>query len=269
MIKHQLLLIILTACSAVSFSQEDNWDVYMAQYEKGAGSTLVNLTLKENAPIKQFPFLLQVGVELIACTKEGLPSKEEFDLLYEVSDRMKAITDSLSANKAAGTFSYQCKRTDYFYIADTANLRKVMEAAFKSKFPDYVYFIKIQPDPKWEAYLDFLYPNDETYEYMLNEKVILGLQKAGDGLSKPRQVDHWLYFKTDADREKFIQFAAKENYKIEKKDFIKDSKLQYQLQISRTDPVDVYSISKITIGLRKKAKEMNGDYDGWETFVVK
>jgi hypothetical protein len=50
---------------------------------------------------------------------------------------------------------------------------------------------------------------------------------------------------------------------------VKDSELKYQLQISRTDSVETSYISKITIELRKKAKELNGEYDGWETFVVK
>lgn len=29
------------------------------------------------------------------------------------------------------------------------------------------------------------------------------------------------------------------------------------------------SISALTLRLRKKAKELHGDYDGWETFVIK
>jgi hypothetical protein len=104
---------------------------------------------------------------------------------------------------------------------------------------------------------------------MSNQKVVLNLTKEGDDLSKPRQVDHWLYFSSEADRDKFITYAAKEKYKIESKDNNKDSKLKYQLRISRVDNVDLDSISKITIGLRRKAKELNGEYDGWETFVVK
>lgn len=264
-----ILLLSLLIHSLSSFSQEENWDVYMAHYEKGAGSTLVNMSLKESAPIKQFPFLLSTGVQLIKCTDEGLPAKKEFDVLYQISDKIKSVIDAATKNKPAGTFSYQCERTDYYYLTDTIGLQKLLEAAYQTAFPQYKFSIKIRKDEQWEAYLTFLYPNDDSFEYMSNEKVILKLSEQGDLLIKPRHVDHWLYFKNEADRDKFISYALNEKFKIEKTQLAKDSKLKYQLQISRTDKVDIDSISKTTIALRKKAIELNGEYDGWETFVVK
>jgi hypothetical protein len=130
-------------------------------------------------------------------------------------------------------------------------------------------YITLKNDVGWEAYLTFLYPNEETYDFMTNEKVILHLTKEGDDLSEPRQVDHWLYFQSEVDRDKFISYALKEKYKIESKKIVPNTKLKYQLQISRIDNVGINSISKITLELRKKAKDLNGEYDGWETFVIK
>ncbi len=251
------------------FSQEENWDVYMAQYEKGAGSTIIDMSLKGLAPMKQFPFLLATGVKLIKCSPDGLPVKDEFEMLYQISDRMKLLIDSLTKNKPAGTFSYQCERTDYYYLSDTTGVRKILESAYQTAFPQYKYSVKIKNDEQWDAYLSFLYPNEETFEYMSNQKVIQNLTKEGDDLSKPRQTDHWLYFKTEADRDIFIRYAVKEKFKVESKKLIKDTALKYQLQISRTDKIDIESISAVTIALRKKAKELQGTYDGWETFVVK
>lgn len=267
--KQYLILLALLIKSLFSFSQEDNWDVYMAQYEKGVGSTVLNMSLKNYAPIKEFPYLLKTGVKLINCSVEGLPTKEEFDVLHAISDNVKSVIDSNLKNKPAGTFSYQCERMDYYYLNDTNRIRKLLESTYQKSFPDYKYSITIRSDSSWEAYLAFLYPNEETYEYMTNEKVILNLTKEGDDLSKPRQVDHWLYFKSEADRDNFIPFAVLEKYKVESKEFLKDSKLKYKLQISRMDNVDIGSISKITMELRKKAKQLNGVYDGWETFVVR
>lgn len=33
--KQQLLLLAFVACTTVSVARDDNWDVYMVQYEKG------------------------------------------------------------------------------------------------------------------------------------------------------------------------------------------------------------------------------------------
>lgn len=251
------------------FSQEENWDVYLAQYQKGVGSTLINMSLKGSAPMKEFIYLLKIGVNVIDCTSEGLPSKGEFKMLYKISDKIKFIVDSISKNKAAGTFSYQCERTDYYYLTDTTGMLEFIESAFFANFPGYKHTITIRKDQNWEAYLTFLYPNLESYEYMTNEKVVLNLTKEGDDLTMPRQVDHWVYFKTEVDRNAFISFALNEKFKVESKNFLKDGHLKYQLQISRTDNVDMKSITAITMQLRKKAKELNGEYDGWETFVMK
>jgi hypothetical protein len=252
-----------------ALSQEDHWEAYLARYEKGVGSTLVNMSLKEDASIKEYPYLLKAGVKLLNCSVEGLPLKKEFDVLYAISDKIKSKIDSSKKNKQAGTFSYQCARNDYYYISDTDHIRSALETVFKTYFPNYEYTIDIKADPGWDAYLTFLYPNEETMEYIENEKVIMHLTKEGDDLSKSRPVDHWLYFKTQADRESFLKYALQEKYKIESKEYIEKRPLHYQLHLSRTDKVDIVSISSITIKLRRKAKELNGAYDGWETFVIK
>ena len=41
------------------------------------------------------------------------------------------------------------------------------------------------------------------------------------------------------------------------------------VQIYRSDKPDLYSINPVTIGLLQKAKELDGNYDGWETTVEK
>ena len=256
--------------SLFSFAQEDQWDVYLAQYEKGVGSTLINMSLKGTAPMKECPFLLKTGVKAINCPPDGLIHQgDELQVIYAISDKMKSIIDFTGKNRQAGTFSYQCARTDYYYVNDTDNIRKLLTAAYKKYFPKYEYTIEIKEDRNWDAYLQFLYPNDETKESMENSKVILGLTNAGDNLTKPRQVDHWLYFKKAADRNSFITYATREKFKIESTGSVQASALPFKLQISRIDMVDLPSITAITQQLRKKAKELNGDYDGWETFVIK
>ena len=266
-----ILLSTFILFSARLFAQndQDHWEPYMARYENGVGSTLVNMSLKDQAPLPQYPFLLKAGVKVNHCSTDGLPQDDEWDQLYNISDKIKAAVDAHGSFKSPGVFTYQCWRTDYYYIKDTADVRQALTAAFKKYLPDHEFKIEIRPDPKWDAYLTFLYPNEETMEYIENQKVLMGLTKAGDKLIKPRQVDHWLYFNTEADRTRFVSYALEQHYKIEGKEYSQKSNLHFQLHLSRTDKVDIASISAITLELRRKAKECNGDYDGWETFVIK
>lgn len=265
----RIILILLVLLPGASMAQKEQWDVYMAQYEKGPGSTMLNMALRETAPLKQFPFLLKTGVKFKKCTGDGLPESEEFDNLYKVSDEVQLVVNKMVKAELAGTFTYQCERLDYYYASDTVGLRSELMKMYAAKFPLYEPYVSIKTDAAWDAYLSFLYPNEEIKEYMSNTKVVMNLSNAGDKLEKPRQVDHWIYFANEADRKCFIAYCERNKYKIESAEKVEKYKLPFQLQISRTDKVDVGSISAITLELRKEATKCKGDYDGWETFVIK
>lgn len=132
------------------FPQEGNWGVYMAQYEQGPGSTLINMGLKDKAPMKQFPFLLEAGVKMLDCSKEGLPSDNELNALHAISDTVKSAITATLQSLEVGTFSYQCHRTDYYYVGDTLGIRKRLGAVFQKYFPQYEYSIMVKPDSDWK-----------------------------------------------------------------------------------------------------------------------
>jgi hypothetical protein len=262
--------LLLFFISLSSFSQsEGNWDVYMARYEKGPGSTVLDMALKNEAPNKSYPFLLKTGVKYKQCTSDGMPTEDEFPNLYAISDSAHFIIDDLVESKMAGSFTYQCERMDYYYVSDTTGLRKKLVAMYKKRFPSYTYTVSMKLDRKWEAYTTFLYPNEETMQFMQNLKVVTKLQDAGDKLDQPRLVDYLLYFPTDKDRKAFIEFAEKNNFKVEATDSMKEARLQYQLHLTRVDKVDVNSITAVTYQLVKDVARYNGEFDGWESIVVK
>jgi hypothetical protein len=251
-------------------AQEEQWDVYLAKYDKGAGSTMLNMGLKKIAPVKDLPFVLIAGVTFRECEADGFPGKRELIRLYIISDSIKAHVDSVAPkNRLAGTFTYQCERLDYYYIADTNRLRLELVSLIARQFPGYVPYINIKPDPGWEGYLHFLYPNEMIRAHMENQKLVMKLTDAGDKLDKPRKTDHWLYFKTRTDRDCFIRYALVKKFKIEKKDTVTNNIRPFQLQISRIDKVDIQSINALTQELKSQAELCKGEYDGWETFVVK
>lgn len=269
MTRRLLLNLFFLVLPSFIFSQQDEWDVYMAQYEKGLGSTVLNMSLKQTAPKKEFPFVLVTGVTFKDCDAEGLPGKKQFPELYKISDSVNACLERNCQMVFAGTFTYQCERLDYYYIKDSSTIRKELFKMYNAHFKNYTPYINIKADSQWEAYLSFLYPNEEAFETMQNQKVVLNLVKEGDKLEKERKVDHWLYFSTENDRNCFITYATANKYKIENKELLKNSVRPYKLQISKTGKVDLQSITAITIELNRQAKKCHGNYDGWETMVIK
>ena len=267
------LIALLISCSTKSqdkpISKNGNWDVYLAMYEKGPGSTSLNMDLVKSAPHKDLPFILITGITFTNCTKDGFPNKNEFDNLYKISDNVQKVISDLTKMEIVGNFTYQCERLDYIYVKDTTQVRTKLTDLYKSQFRNYKYYINIKNDENWDAYLKFLYPNEETQEFMKNQKVIDKLVAGGDKLIKSRQVDHWIYFSNINHRDAFETMIVKEGFKIESKEKLDKLDVPYKLHISRIDKVDAESINKETLDLKHKAKLMNGDYDGWETFIVK
>ncbi len=261
--------ISLNADAQTDTMPPENWDVYLAQYEKSAGSVMLNMALKEIAPVNKYPYAVITGVTFKDCPSDGFPSKREFNNLYKISDSVKSVIEKSSEHIIAGSFTYQCERLDYYYVNDTTWVRQRLLNMYKTRFPNYVSYINIKADKNWTAYLDFLYPNEETLDYMGNEKILISLKKAGDKLEKARPVDHWAYFKTEVDRNCFIIYAAKNNFSITSKETSDVTGYPFKLTFSRTDKVDLSSISTITFELKKQTAKCNGSYDGWETILVK
>ena len=219
--------------------------------------------------LRDLPYVLITGVTFTNCTDDGFPDKNEFDNLYKVSDDVQELIAKLTKMELAGTFTYQCERLDYIYVNDTVKIRAKLAELYHSKFGNYKHSINIKRDDNWDAYVKFLYPNEDMQEHMSNQKVIEQLLAAGDNLTKARQVVHWIYFSNVNDRDLYEKSIVSSGFEIEGKEKIDNSDKPYVLQISRTDKVDPESINKVTIDLKRKAKQMNGDYDGWETSIVK
>jgi hypothetical protein len=263
-----LLMFFFSNTSAQEVKEE--WDTYMASYKRGAGSVLLNMSLKEKAPVKNYNYLVITGVKVKDCSPEGFPTQQEFQTLYKISDGVNELIEKKKLRILAGTFTHQCERTDYYYVNDTTLLRKYLTDYYKTYFPQYSFIIDMQEDKSWSRYLKFLYPNEETKESMANQKVILQLTKAGDKLVKERRIDHWLYFKTEDDRRNFFIKIADQKFLVERMEEMKDGRNHpYSLQMYRTDKPELAGITRLTLYLSKEAAKYNGEYDGWETIVIK
>jgi len=249
---------------------QDNWDSYMAMYEKGPGSIVLDMDLIKTAPIKDLPVIVITGVEFINSTKDGLPQKDEFANLHKISDDITNAISELTTMMPAGSFTYQSQRLDYTYVNDSTGIRDKLTKLYQSKYSNYKFYINIKEDAGWDAYLNFLYPNEDTQEFMKNQKILSQLQANGDNLTKPRKIDYWLYFGSTNDRDGFKKIILDKGYKVESEDTLNDKSAKpFKLHISRIDTINIQSITRTTLDLKHQAKQMNGDYDGWETAVIK
>lgn len=133
---------------------------YTRQYEKGGtGVTAVNPALKANAPDAAKTFVLITGITFTECDKKGQPKRKFRETLTTITDALTRQIQLLGNSVQAGHFTYNCNRTGYYYLKDTADMRTVLETFYRQNFPEYPYHIHMRPDPQWSAYLQYLYPD--------------------------------------------------------------------------------------------------------------
>ena len=242
---------------------KDGWQIFYDNYEWVPGSILVNMQMYNETPKPDMPFLLIAGSEFKNCTSDGFPNNDEYQNLFNLSDSIMAVISSSTKSILTGTFTCQCKRTDYIYINDTTGLRMKLYEMFSRSFKGYAPQLWIRPDKDWAAYRTFLYPNEEKFERLANEKIATELATKGIDPVTPRLIDHTFYFKSKQDRQLFIDYATADQFIVVDTKKIRKQELRYKLIISKSDFIEPAHFTHQTLELKHKAVEMNGRYEGW------
>jgi hypothetical protein len=289
------LIVWLVITIVVNGRSQAVWDTYLARYEAGLGSVLLNMEVAHSAPRRELPYLLITGVSCRVCTGDGFPIQQDLKQLYRLSadvnrelftkartkyarnDVPHSITERASSVEGnsnsqfpelVGTFTYQCQRLDYIYVADTLGIRETLESLYSKHYKRYTFHIQFMKDPDWDAYLKFLYPNESVRTFMMNNRAVTRMTDMGDVPSRPRFVEHLIYFDTIEDRELFISYIGRMKYDIkDARDTRRDS-LRYQVRLAKFGTVSLEELNNQTTYLSTKARSFNGVYDGWETKLI-
>ena len=248
-------------------AQTENWDSYMATVSGKPASVLVDMGLHEIAPDKRYPFVVITGPLNQTQKANGMPNKMEIKDLEQILDVTTNFITGVTAKVLAGTFTYNNERLNYYYVKDTTGVRNAIKRVYSRNFKSYEYIINIKHDPQWANYLDFLYPSEETFNWMENNKIIMRLLESGDSLKQKRNIIFATCFKTDSARSYFSAFVNKKGYSIQKSPMLKKSEFQHCLLFSQYVSIQADSISVMTAEIKKEVKKYKGVYSGWDASV--
>ncbi len=248
---------------------KEDWDFYFSNVDNSIGSFYVDLGLSKVAPLIDKPNLVWVCVNMNNPKENGLSSNDEFEKLSEIQNTLQAVISRRHNAIYAGRLTSNNQRNFYFYLGNPASYDKTITEAMRA-FPSYMYEFGIQEDKEWKSYFEFMYPNPRQLQSIKNRRVIDTLKEQGDSLTKERKVYHWIYFKTQKDRESFLLKLKDEGFQIIDQNVEKNNvEFPYSLQIARVDNVDIDSVNKYTGHVLDVSEQCNGEYDGWETSVEK
>ena len=243
-----------------------NWDFFMCRIEGAPASIRTNLALIEVAPLEGLTQRLQFYIKMQNPRPDGLSSNEEYPILCDIEDAIGEKAEATGA-VSAGVVKSEGFLELWFYTQNAKTLAKTCEEALQT-FEGYQSGDNIAEDPEWEDYFDFLYPDEFSYQTMQNRKVLMQLEKNGDKMEVPREIDHFIYFKEAAQQQAFAKEVEAKGFKVRFNDdeFVEDRKAEgkeypYMVEATREDsPLD---IDDIVWDLLELASPFEGDYDGW------
>ena len=243
-----------------------NWDFFMCRIEGAPASIRTNLALIEVAPLEGLSQRLQFYIKMQNPRPDGLSSNEEYPILCDIED---AIGEKAEATGAvlAGVVKSEGFLELWFYTQNAKTLAKTCEEALQT-FEGYQSGYNIAEDPEWEDYFGFLYPDEFSYQTMQNRKVLMQLEKNGDKMEVPREIDHFFYFKEAAQQQAFAKEAEAKGFKVRFNDdeFVEDRKAEgkeYPYMVEATREDSPLAIDDIVWDLLELASPFEGNYDGW------
>ncbi len=118
-------------------------------------------------------------------------------------------------------------------------------------------------DPDWEEYLDFLYPDEYSYQCIQNRRVVMSLEENGNDPEILREVDHWLYLKKQEAADAFAEEVIRSGFRIIAINTVEGEEHPVQVNIGRKDNTKLPDINDTVWRLVELAGKYDGIYDGW------
>jgi hypothetical protein len=251
----------------------ENWNYYLCRVNDRPASVFLDLAAGREGPREARPWLAWVWLRMQHPRDDGLSDRDEAEVLWKLEDAVVAgVTRTLDAQHV-GRITSAGRREIYFYTAGPDPAPAVRDAAARALeacAAGYDYQANAKRDPAWSHYFDVMHPNPWEMHLIRNRGVLEALASHGDDLSVPRRVHHWIYFPTPAHRDAFAAVARERGFGTLRLDPCPEgTEIAFGLQAHRVDGVSQKAIDSVCHELFTLAQEHDGNYDGWETQVVK
>ncbi len=249
---------------------QPDWAFYFTNVDNNLSTIGTDLNLINNAPKKGQENVVYVSIKMPNPKENGLSSNEDAEDLWKIEDDIIKAFDTTNLNYTfVGRLTSNGFRDLYFYGDNTILMEKQVSITMAA-FPKFEFDFGHKLDKEWGGYTDFLYPAPRQMQSIQNSRVLQQLENGGDNLTKPREVNHYIYFKTADELEQFESFAKDLNFKTKSKEKTdQPNDFNFVIIVSRIDKVGYNEIDEYTLTLWEKAKELNGEYDGWDTSIEK
>ncbi len=244
----------------------DQWEFFPCTMGEDRAFISVDVGIKDS--VHQAPKML-CKVRLTYCNlhPNGLPTDEDFEPAKAVEDRLEAFAvaakDWYVGRVTVGGYRY-------FYIY-TSQKEAAWIRTIESLSAQYGFALSADygADVQHAMYFRELYPTADDWRVLHDMRVIDAAKAQGDDGTSVRQIDHWTYFDAEATARPFVDWAEKNGFVHDEEYSGPADDGKYCVRLHHQGTLELSELTHHTIQLRRKAEQLGGDYDGWETPVEK
>lgn len=250
----------------------EKWDFYPCQVGDHRASIFFDEGIAQEIDRLALPNALKVALA-IKDPQHGLPSNQEADRLFAIEDSIKATIET-SGGVYLGRITMAGVR---FFLA----LMPEEDDGISARLSDiaaadgYEIDCTVEADPDKDIYWQDLWPTPDDRQVMEDLKVLGTLQKHGDLHALERPVNHWSYFHDRGSADAYAQWLADNGYA--------DVTVEDLREEPESSPVErpmcvrcihhgsmhLDDITGHTVALLRKTRDLGGEYDGWETSIMR
>lgn len=154
----------------------------------------------------------------------------------------------------------------YYYASSerkfTTTINEIM-----SKY-QFTYECGSHKDSNFKVYLETLYPDELEFHQIESRHIIETLESEGDDLEVAREVEHYAFFQTEANMQRFVESVKELGFHL--KELVKqsDSDYSYGAILLKNHSVTLETVQNEISDLLEKIILEHGYYEGWSTTLV-
>ena len=248
---------------------QEYWESYVKPIEGHKAMVAFNAGVSDYVPDDSYMYVAFVKVKLNTPKEDGLVNEEESNDVGFLEDRIEMECLRWKSGKYIGRIITQGEVNFIYYLKMDFEWLDTVKAAMKH-FPEYKYEFGSRMDMEWEVYQKLLFPSIKEWQIIANHHSCNNLKEQGDNLRLERAIEHKAYFKTNEERTKFISLVEEDGFKPQKEMEVPfNDNTMYGVQFYRIDIPFYYNIDELTMKIIDMSNSCNGQYDGWESSLVK
>lgn len=247
---------------------EQNWVPHLLETDEGPAACVIDVAHAEETADGSRTVCTEVRIPFKDAGQHGLGDDAEREAMGTFED---ALDEALGGDGAVLVASVRASGVlTLLYYSDEDGAALIERVAPKI-CRGYQIEVESEEDPRWSRYAVLL-PDERAVQMAADAGLIEYLESQGDVISKVRPVDHVVFLPSEEAANEVASAAERSGFTVsdrESPEEADDDTPVYMVQLTKTHAVDLDTVTAIRDELTELVEPLNGEYDGWQTPVVK